>query len=339
MRKLDIKLASKFASLPLAGLQREFPHKTGMVFSSADNIQRPREAHPAFYGCFDWHSCVHGTWMLIRLLRQFPHLPEGEHIRRVLNEHLTEVNIQGECAFLDRPDTQSWERPYGWTWFLKLADTLSDWDDPDGRRWYLHVQPMADRFVQRYLNFLPKLDYPIRYGMHTNTAFGLIFAYEYALRHQEETLAELIRARAMDFFGNDTHAPTDYEPSGFDFLSPSLIECDLMGRILSPSAFSDWLHRFMPTPTWATFESPVVVGDRSDGHLVHLDGLNLSRAWCLSGIAKQLRLHDYSSPITAEECERLAQLHLNASLPHVASGDYAGEHWLASFAVYALDCL
>lgn len=336
--EFSVKQASHFARLPLAGIQQEFPHKTGAVFTAVESMKRPKTLHPAFYGCFDWHSCVHGTWLLIHLLKKFPNLPEGTKIREKLNENLTEVNIKGECAFLDLPGSQSWERMYGWAWFLKLADELFDWDDPDGKTWKQNLEPLTQRFVERYLKFLPKHEYPIRYGTHSNTAFGLSFAYDFAKKTEQNDLSKLIRERALYYYAKDQNAPVAYEPSGYDFLSPSLIESNLMRRILEPQEFALWLKHFLPEASWKHFERTAQVSDRTDGHIVHLDGLNLSRAWCLKALAEEIRRNsDEPWPVSIETCQKMAINHLKASLPHVNSGDYAGEHWLASFAVYALD--
>jgi hypothetical protein len=300
----------------------------------ADN-QGPRALHPAFYGCFDWHSSVHGHWMLVRLLRLFPALPESKQIRAVLAEHLTARNLQAEADYFARANTQSFERMYGWAWLLKLAEELHGWDDPDAREWSRNLRPLTDTLVGRYLAFLPKQTYPIRSGVHPNTAFGLAFALDYARAVDHKPLRQLVEERSRTYFGSDAGIPAAWEPDGADFFSPSLMEADLMRRVLPAGDFPAWLQRFLPGLARSEPKSlfvPAEVTDRSDPQIVHLDGLNLSRAWCLRSIAAALPKEDPARKILADS----ARKHADAALGHVASGDYAGEHWLASFAVYLL---
>ena len=307
--------ASRFAQLALACVRRELPHKLDHLM--LDDVKRsPRELHPAFYGCFDWHSAVHGHWMLVRLLRAVPDLSEAPAIRALLDEHLTAANITVEAAYFS--GRASFERTYGWAWLLELARALHGWDNP----WRAHVAPLVDVIVARYLAFLPKQAYPIRTGVHANTAFGLALALDFARDTQHRELEALITERALTYYGNDVDAPAAWEPSGDDFLSPSLVEADLMRRVVPD--FAAWFARFLPRlPT--CLQTPVSVTDRSDPKLAHLDGLNLSRAWCLRRIAAALSRADLAE---------IAERHAQAGLAHVASGDYMGEHWLASFAVY-----
>lgn len=327
--------ASSFARLALKGLRKEYPNKPGDVLNGVKDVKSPREMHPAFYGCFDWHSSVHGHWMLIRLLRLFPELPEGKEIREALAENLTADNLRVEAEYFSRPNTQSFERPYGWSWLLKLAEELHGWDDPDGRQWAKNLQPLTDVLVARYLAYFPKQTYPIRSGVHSCTAFGLVFALDYARTTENKPLRELIEERSRTYFGKDVDVPAAWEPDGADFFSPSLMEADLMRRVLSAREYRTWLSRFLPNLARGepkTLLEPAKVTDRTDPQIVHLDGLNLSRAWCLHSIATALPADDPARKVLVESAAR----HADAGLRRVASGDYAGEHWLASFAVYLL---
>ena len=325
--------ASHFASLALKCVQKEFPNKPDHTINDKDDVRRPREMHPAFYGCLDWHSTVHGHWMLIHLLRLFPNLPESKQIRAALAANLSEKNIAGEVAYLKQPSRASFERTYGWAWLLKLAEELRGWDDEDGRRWSKNLQPLADAFVDKYLAFLPKQNYPIRTGVHPNTAFGLAFALDYARAIGDKKLESLIVERAQTYYGHDSVYPAAWEPGGEDFFSPALMEADLMRRVMNKKDFAAWFRRFLPdVARQKALLEPAIVTDRTDPKLVHLDGLNLSRAWCMRSIAAALPANDPARRILMTA----ANAHANAALPYIASGNYEGEHWLASFAVYLL---
>jgi hypothetical protein len=327
--------ASAFARLALKGITKEYPNKPGTVLNSATDVKSPRQHHPAFYGSFDWHSSVHGHWMLVRLLRLFPDLPERKEIRAVLAEHLTAKNLQAEADYFTKPNRQSFERTYGWAWLLKLAEELLGWDDPDGKEWSANLRPLTDTILARYLAFLPKQTYPIRSGVHPNTAFGLAFALDYARAAGHKQLRELIEERSRAYYAKDEAIPAKWEPDGADFFSPSLMEADLMRRVLPADEFPRWLERFLPDlakEAPKTLLTPATVSDRSDPQIVHLDGLNLSRAWCMRSLAVALPKEDPRRKVLADSAAR----HAEAALRHVASGDYAGEHWLASFAVYLL---
>jgi Protein of unknown function (DUF2891) len=334
-RSLTQAQASRFAKLALQCVTREYPNKPEHVFNDAGDVQNPRALHPAFYGCYDWHSSVHGHWMLVRLLRMFPELPEAGEIRHALDANLTAENLLAEAAYLKQKNRQSFERTYGWAWLLKLAEELSQANDDDARRWSVNLAPLAAALVTSYLEFLPKQTYPIRTGVHPNTAFGLAFAFDYASTLHDEKLASLIAERSRTYFGKDVNYPGGWEPGGEDFFSPALMEADLMRRVMKPAEFRRWFHRFLPqlaNGSPGTLLAPAIVTDRSDPKLVHLDGLNLSRAWCMRSIASALAANDPARTRLAHA----AQLHADDALAHVASGDYAGEHWLASFAVYLL---
>jgi hypothetical protein len=327
--------ASHFARLAMKCVSKEFPNKPEHVMNEKRDVQNPKELHPAFYGCYDWHSSVHGHWMLVRLLRMFPNLPEAKEIQKALDANLARENIQVEVAYLKRPNRQSFERTYGWAWLLKLAEELHISQDAETRKWSANLQPLTDAFVERYLLFLPKQTYAIRTGVHPNTAFGLAFALDYAKTVNNEPLEKLIAERSRSYFARDRNYPAGWEPGGEDFFSPALMEADLMRRVMRPAEFRMWFRRFLPQLATGGPRSllvPAVVSDRSDPKLVHLDGLNLSRAWCMRSIAAALPRNDPARAVLT----RSAQAHARDALAHVASGDYAGEHWLASFAVYLL---
>ena len=326
---------SHFAQLALKCVNKEFPNKPEHVINDQDDMKSPRAMHPAFYGCYDWHSSVHGHWMLVRLLRLFLELPEAGQIRNALNSNLAAENIKAEVAYLNQPNRQSFERTYGWAWLLKLAEELRGCNDDDGGRWSRNLQPLADALAGKYLSFLPKQTYPIRTGVHPNTAFGLAFALDYARATDNQKLASVLEERSRTYFGKDVNYPAAWEPGGEDFFSAAMMESDLMRRVLKPAEFARWFHRLLPGLSRGEPRSlllPATVSDRSDPKLVHLDGLNLSRAWCMRNVAAALPRNDSARRILAQA----ADAHAREALLHVASGDYAGEHWLASFAVYLL---
>ncbi|HET7785745.1 MAG TPA: DUF2891 domain-containing protein [Myxococcales bacterium] len=321
---LDASAASHFARLALKCVRQEYPNKLDHVMNGAGEVQPPRTLHPAFYGCYDWHSSVHGHWMLARLLQRFPQLPEAAEIRAVLDEHLAPAPIAAEVAYFGQPNRKSFERTYGWAWLLELSAELRAWDSADARRWAQALQPLADTVVRAFLDFLPRQTYPIRTGVHPNTAYGLSLALDYAAAARDDSLRALIVERARSYFGKDTGAPVKWEPGGEDFLSASLEEAALMARVLERRQFAAWWQKFLPRLAL----TPAVVSDRTDPKIVHLDGLNLSRARCL---------YQLSTALGRPALARLADTHAQASLPFIASGSYEGEHWLATFAVQMLD--
>lgn len=332
---LNQSQASRFAQLALKCVSKEYPNKPEHVLNNARDVEGPKRLHPAFYGCYDWHSSFHGHWMLARLLRTFPAIPEAPEIRSALGASLSRENILEEVAYLKQPNRQSFERTYGWAWLLKLAEELHLWVDVDAKVWSGNLQPLVDALVIRYITFLPKQTYPIRTGVHPNTAFGLAFALDYARSAGNKALEAMIVERSLTYFRNDANYPAAWEPGGEDFFSPALMEADLMRRVLKPADFRRWFHRFLPGLTSGGLGKllrPAVVTDRSDPKIVHLDGLNLSRGWCMRSIATALPRNDPARRILTDS----AGLHGRGALDHVASGDYAGEHWLASFAVYML---
>lgn len=322
--------AGRFAALALKCVGREYPNKLDHVMNSADEVAGPQTLHPAFYGCFDWHSSVHGHWMLVRLLKTYPALPGAAEARAALDAHLTPARIAGEVAYLDRPNRRSFERTYGWAWLLKLSAELRTWDDPDARRWAEALQPLADRLAAQFVDFLPKQTYPIRTGVHPNTAFSLHLALDHARATGDARLEGLILERARTYFGRDRRGPLAWEPGGEDFLSPCLEEAALMAEVLPRARFARWLEGFLPGLPQGL--APAVVTDRTDPKLVHLDGLNLSRARALYEIARALGPKDPRRGALVAAGDR----HARASLPFLASGNYEGEHWLATFAVQML---
>lgn len=328
--QLTMEGAAHFADLPLRCMQREFPYKTGVTYSDSSLAVKPRMYHPAFYGCFDWHSCVHGHWMLVRLLKLFPGMPRAAEIRQKLEENLSAENIRGEMKIFAMKDNKSFERTYGWAWLLQLQSELDQWDDPLGKKLSGNVAPLARQIAGLFIEYLPKMNYPVRVGEHTNLAFSLRLAWDYAVLEKDEALKHTILQTALRFYAHDVNYPIGWEPGGNDFLSPGLEEADLMWRILPAADYQSWVRKFMPSLASPGFSlTPGKVQDRTDGKLVHLDGLNLSRAWDLYGIARHF-------PANRARLYAVANQHLAEALPNVASGDYMGEHWLASFAVYAL---
>ena len=328
-------LASAFAHIALANVIREFPNKLDHVMGAAGDARRPRDLHPAFYGSFDWHSCVHMHWLLARVRRIVPDLPQRKAIEALFDDHLTTSNMAAECAYLARPESRSFERTYGWAWLLELATELRRGSDAASRRWAAMIKPLADAFVHRYVEYLPNQQYPLRAGVHPNSAFGILFALDHARAAGEVALEALCVERARTWFGGDRDAPVAWEPSGADFFSPALIEAELMRRVLPQPEFAAWLEVFLPGLARrepGTLFTPAEVTDRTDPFIVHLDGLNFSRAWCLRGIASALSRSDPRAPILREA----GVVHLEAGMAGMEGSDYMGEHWLATFATLAL---
>jgi hypothetical protein len=316
---LTAPLASRFASLALAHLTREYPNRLTHSLAGPQDVQGPRALHPVFYGSYDWHSCVHGYWLVAHLLARFPDLPEAPRIVAVFDEHFTAEKMAGERAYLDLPQNRNFERPYGWAWLLALAGQLHAMRSPQAQRWSNALAPLTDAFVERFEEFLPKATYPLR---------------DFARQTARDSLADLIECTARRWHEGDA-ACQAWEPSGDEFLSPALMEAVLMSRVMRADEFNAWFTRFLPalaTREAATLFIPATVTDRSDGKIAHLDGLNLSRAWCQRTLARVLPEGDTRIEILQEA----ARTHLDAALAHVA-GDYMGEHWLASFAALALE--
>ncbi len=330
---LTMKGASHLASLPLKCILQQFPNKTSHTSNGdSDHVLLPKELHPAFYGCFDWHSSVHGHWMLIKLLKLFPNIPEAVMIRKVLNTTITTENIINEVKYFNMPLTSSWERTYGWAWILKMDEELFTWNDPDAKKWQEALQPLTKKIIELWTKFLPKQTYANRTGVHPNTAFGLVFALDYARTEKNTAFEKAIVDASKTLFLKDRNTPASWEPNGSDFLSPSFEEADLMRRVLPAKEFITWFNQFFTHESLKHLTILPVVSDRTDLQIVHLDGLCFSRSWCMKGLAAALPANDARKKML----QRSSVNHLAASLPNVVSGEYGGEHWLASFAVYAL---
>jgi hypothetical protein len=329
--RLDAEWAETVARLALAGVTREWPHAYQHVANDATDLRRPRELHPAFYGCYDWHSAVHGHWALARVRRLFPQGRCAGEIEAVLGAHLTSTAVAVELAYFQAPGREAFERPYGWAWLLALAAELRRGRDRTSRRWARALHPLENRLAAQLAAWLPQLRHPVRTGVHGNTAFALTLALDYAQEVGATALAERIKRHSRRYFGDDVGVPAAWEPSGTDFLSPALAEADLMRRVLGRREFARWWRKFLPELP-ATLAMPVAAGEHADPGAVHLNGLNLSRAWALRGIAATL-------PVRAPERKVLlaaADAHAAAGLAQVVSDNYLGEHWLASFALYLL---
>ena len=330
MLTLTPKLASIFARVALSHVEREYPNKLDHVLRGPADLRAPRDLHPLFYGSFDWHSCVHGYWLLATLRRRCPEIAEAAAISGLFERQLTEQNVAAEVEYLAQPMRGGFERPYGWAWVLMLAAELSRHEDGS---WSATLAPLTEVIVARFTEFLPKATYPIRAGTHFNTAFAIALALDYADTTHDDAFATLLRETAVHWYGDDVECQA-WEPSGDDFLSPALVEAECMRRSLSAADFNRWFDSFLPRVEErepAALLEPVEVSDRSDGKIAHLDGLNLSRAWCWRSLASVWPEGDARRGIV----EKAAAEHLAASLPHIA-GDYMGEHWLATFAALAL---
>lgn len=327
---LNLKQANKLANLPLHCINTEYPNKLSQTLGGDDDLKSPTQLHPAFYGCFDWHSSVHGHWSLVSLLKSFPEINNAEDIKQKLLSNISKENIETEVAYFYGKHNKSYERTYGWAWLLKLAEELHTWNNDVARQLETNLQPLTDLIIEKYIEYLPKLNYPLRNGTHTNTAFGLSFAYDYAETLNNEALKNVIRDRAFYFYKSDKECPISWEPSGSDFLSPCLEEAALMRRLLPIQDYKIWLNDFLPQLKDKNYTLEVgVVSDRTDGHLVHLDGVNFSRAWSLNKIAEDLPEYGH--------LKNLANKHINYSLPSIFGDSYEGGHWLGSFAIYALN--
>ncbi|HLW53323.1 MAG TPA: DUF2891 domain-containing protein [Candidatus Angelobacter sp.] len=331
--EFNIKAAERFANLALACVQKEYPNHISHTLNNDRDAVPPRKLTPAFYGCYDWHSSVHGHWLLVRLVRTFPDAAFVQAAREALRQSLTAENMVQEAAYLRGEGRASFERPYGLAWLLQLAAELREWDDPQAKEMAANLHPLETAVLERLNNWLPKLSHPVRIGEHDQTAFALGLMFDYAQSTGDQKFTELVVSKAKQFYLGDTTCPLAYEPSGEDFLSPCLGEADLMRRVLTNQEFAPWLRIFMPqilTSGGSRWLQPVVSPDRSDPKLAHLDGLNLSRAWMLEGIAAGLPKTD----------KRLASImatadaHKSAGLAAVTGEHYEGGHWLGSFAVY-----
>jgi hypothetical protein len=330
---LDVNAAGRFAALALACVHKEYPNKISHSLNSDADVAPPRELSPAFYGCYDWHSSVHGHWLLARLSRTFPHAPFAPRAREALRQSLTAANLVQEAAYLKAEGRTSFERPYGLAWLLQLCAELREWDDPEAREMVANLRPLEEAVLERLKSWLPKLSYPVRIGEHAQTAFALGLLLDYAEGAQQSDFLALLRQKARQFYRSDISCPLAYEPSGEDFLSPCIAEADAMRRVLAGAEFAKWLANFLPqipADGKGTWLQPVVSPDPSDPKLAHLDGLNLSRAWMLEGIASALSKND----TRLAAIRAAAAAHRRAGLAAVTGEHYEGGHWLGSFATY-----
>jgi len=332
---LSLAAAERFANLALACIHREYPTKLGQhVLSSDDDVRPARELTPAFYGCYDWHSAVHGHWMLIRLARIFPAEPLADRVKYAVGRTLTAENLQKEQEYLQGKGRESFERPYGLAWLLRLAAELRTWNDPDAQRWSAALTPLAGLVEQRLCHWLRKLPHAVRSGEHSQSAFSFGLMLDYARECDRGEFARLLETKIREFYAGDRNGPLTYEPSGEDFLSPCLAEADVVRRVMGGAEFAEWLEQFLPQipRDGSPWMGPARVPDTSDPKLGHLDGLNLSRAWMLRGIFQALPHGD--ARITS--LKAAADEHAAAGLAAVSDEHYGGAHWLGTFAVYLL---
>ena len=335
--ELTDEQVTRFARLALDGITKEYPNKPSNVMVGRESVQSPREMHPVFYGCFDWHSSVHGHWMLVRLAKEYPNASVVGEIRALLNSQFTAEKLQAEADYFEAKENRSFERTYGWAWTLRLAAELKQWNDADARRWAKNLAPLEDRIVELTQGYLPKLTYPIRTGVHPDTAFALGQMLDYSRIVNNEELESLIVSFAREKYQGDRDYPSRFEPSGEDFFSTAWNEADLMRRVLSRDDFADWLELFLPglaspDSDAANLLKPAQVSDVTDPKIVHLVGLNLSRGWTQQGVL---------SALPADDPRRVAlqdsiTAHTEEGMKYVFSGHYEGEHWLATFSVYLL---
>ncbi|HWM24634.1 MAG TPA: DUF2891 domain-containing protein [Chthoniobacterales bacterium] len=331
--KFDAADAERFARLALGCVAKEYPNKISHVLNSDADVAPPRRLTPAFYGCYDWHSSVHGHWLLARLTRKFPEASFAKPAREALRKNLTAQNLRKEAAYLREKGRANFERPYGLAWLLQLIAELREWDDPEAKEMLANLRPLEDAALERLTGWLPKLSHPVRVGEHAQTAFALGLMLDYARSAGNESFATLLTGQARKFYLDDKSCPMAYEPSGEDFLSPCLAEADVMRRVLPPAEFTSWLKEFIPqipTADKADWLPVAVSPDPSDPKLAHLDGLNLSRAWMLEGIISALPSGDERRP----SLTGTSDAHRRAGLAAVTGAHYEGGHWLGSFAVY-----
>ena len=327
--------AAAFSQLALDCIVTEYPNKPMQVMVGDESALTPRQLHPVFYGCFDWHSAVHGHWLLVRLLKLYPGHPQAQQTRAALAAQFNAEALLAEAGYFDEKQNRSYERMYGWAWLLRLVMELRSFDDTDAQAWAAHLAPLEQRIVALTLDYLPRLDWPVRTGVHPNTAFALGQALDYARTSGHDALEELLIERSLAYFAADRQYPLNYEPSGEDFFSAALAEADLMRRVLPALEFSEWLDDFFPglqAGDLGRLLQPATVSDLTDGKIVHLAGLNLHRAWTMRSVTRALPAGDTRRGVLLES----AQDHLQAGLDYVFSGHYEGEHWLATFAVYGL---
>jgi hypothetical protein len=327
-------VALKLSRMPLHCIQTEWPNKTShMSESAADHILLPSQLHPVFYGCLDWHSSVHGHWLLIKVLKIFPEIANKDSIISCLDNSFEADKIKAEAEYFSKyTGSNTYERTYGWAWLLQLDKELLTWKTEQGQQWHKALQPLTDTIVKIWKEYLPKQTYPNRTGVHPNTAFGLAFALDWARATGDTAFENSIVNKARTYYLNNQKVPAYFEPDGSDFFSPSLEVADLMRRVLNQKEFVTWFNKYYEERSIIRLTQLPVVSDRSDFQIVHLDGLSLSRAWCMIGIANSLPVGHSKKKLFAETANRFIQ----STLPHVISGNYGGDHWLATFALYGL---
>ena len=333
-QELSLEIAQKLSAMPLHCINSEFPNKTSHLSDKETDAKLlPHELHPVFYGCLDWHSSVHGHWMLVKLLKQFPNIQNKEEIIRVLDNSFQRDKMILEAEYFGKyTASKGYERTYGWAWLLKLDEELSTWDSDLGRKWFSALQPLTEKIVTIWKEYLPKQTYPNRTGVHPNTAFGLCFAYDWAKNKNDNDFLNLIVQKSKDFYLNNTKIPAHLEPDGSDFFSPSLQAADLMTRILPKKEYAKWFAAYFTKEGINRICIAPTVSDRSDYQIVHLDGLSFSRAWNMKTIAKHLPHNNQ----TKLKFEKTSSEFISKSLKIIFDGGYGGEHWLASFAIFAL---
>lgn len=330
---LSVDLAENIKRLPMHCITVEYPNAVGHRLYSADDLKSPKELHPTFYGCFDWHSSVHGHWSLVKILKTFPEISESDEIKQKLNVNISAANVRVETAYLLDEKRKSFERPYGWAWVLKLAEELQTWDDPFAKELNRNLQPLTDLIIDRFITYIPTMKKPVRSGSHSNTAFSLTFVWDYAEVSGNQELMDVIERKAREFYLPDSNYNLAKEPEGGDFLSPALEQINLLARVLDEQEFETWLEGYLPELKDPSFRlQPGIVLDRTDGQFGHIDGLNFSRAWCLEYLADNFSGYDH--------LRQIAYHHIKESIEVVSDGEggayEASGHWLGSFALYAL---
>lgn len=325
---LNNKTAEHLYRFAFDCIEREYPNKLGQVLADSSDLKTPKTLHPSFYGCFDWHSSVHGHWALLNIVKALPDFEKNGEIMLKIKRNITKTNIEQEVAYFGSKYNKDFERTYGWAWLLKVAETLRDWNTEESIKMYADLEPLVKLIENKYIDFLSKLNYPIRVGEHPNTAFGLSFALDYAKKYSPE-LEKMITEKSKTYYMNDENCPLTWEPGGFDFLSPCLQEATLMQKVLSEGDFKIWLSKFLPgfKENPEKFLTIAEVSDRSDGKMAHLDGLNFSRAWCL---------YELGYGLQNQKMIDLANRHFEYSYSLMDNDEYMGSHWLASFALYAI---
>nr|WP_314496311.1 DUF2891 domain-containing protein [uncultured Chryseobacterium sp.] len=333
--KLTDEMAVRLAEKPLHCINQEYPNKTAHIINTADEVSlSPKDLHPSFYGCFDWHSSVHGHWMLVRLLKTKPNLQISKDIENILDQSFKKENLQTEADYFTKYQlTTTFERTYGWAWLLKLDEELMTWDHPKAKAWHENLKPLTDKILGSWKAYLPKQTYPNRTGVHPNTAFAMVFALDWARAAKDKDFENQLTEKAKYFYLNNTKTPAYLEPDGSDFFSPSLEIADLIRRVLPQKEFVTWFNQFYEKRSLENIEKIPVVSDLSDYQTVHLVGLSFTKAWCMKGIAGSL---PNGHPVK-KEFLKTADVFLANGLPLLFQGNYGGDHWLASFAVYALE--